>query len=201
MQDKSTVLALFDLDGTITTKDTFLEFIKYYHGSAKFYTGFLLTSPWLVLFKLGLIPNWRAKEKVLEYFFNNEIQESFLAKGEQFSDKVLPSLVKADALTQLKKHQEQNHRVIIVTASAEDWVARWCATQGVEVLATRLQKINGKVSGKIEGSNCYGEEKVRRIKAHLDLSTYDEIYAYGDSSGDRPMLALAQYPHYRFFQR
>jgi len=200
MQEKSSVLALFDLDGTITTKDTFLEFIKYYHGNAKFYTGFLLTAPWLVLFKLGVIPNWRAKEKVLEYFFGNESQDSFMAKGMRFSDEVLPSLVKTDALAQLKKHQEQNHRVIIVTASAEDWVGRWCAVQGVEVLATRLQKINGQVTGKIDGSNCYGEEKVSRIKTHLDLSTYSEIYAYGDSSGDRPMLALANHPHYRFFQ-
>ena len=84
------VLALFDLDGTITTKDTFLEFIKYYHGSAKFYLGFLLTSPWLFFFKAGIIPNWRAKEKVLEYFFKGESTHDFQQRGKKFSTEVLP---------------------------------------------------------------------------------------------------------------
>lgn len=195
------VLALFDLDGTITTKDTFLEFIKYYHGSTKFYVGFLLSSPWLIFFKAGIIPNWRAKEKVLEYFFKGESTHDFQQRGKKFSTEVLPALVKTGALAQLKKHQEQGHRVVIVTASAEDWVHDWCRQHNLEVLATQLAKDGGKITGKIAGKNCYGEEKVNRIKSFLDLTSYDEIFAYGDSSGDLPMLSLAQHKHYRFFAR
>jgi phosphatidylglycerophosphatase C len=193
------VLALFDLDGTITTKDTFLEFIKYYHGSPKFYLGFLLSSPWLIFFKTGIIPNWRAKERVLEYFFKGESSHEFQQRGKQFCTEVLPALLKADAMAQLKKHQHQNHRVVIVTASAEDWVRDWCAHHNIEVLATQLAKHDGRITGKIEGKNCYGEEKVNRIKSFLDLTSYDEIFAYGDSSGDLPMLSLAHHKHYKFF--
>ena len=47
------------------------------------------------------------------------------------------------------------------------------------------------LTGEFKGKNCNGEEKVKRIKAHLMLSEYDEILAFGDSSGDEAMLSLA----------
>jgi phosphatidylglycerophosphatase C len=34
-------------------------------------------------------------------------------------------------------------------------------------------------------------EKARRISSQFDLSRYPEVYAYGDTSEDREMLALA----------
>ena len=65
-------IAFFDFDGTITTKDTLLEFIKFSKGSFLFYLGFLINSPYLVAMKLGLISNQVAKEKVLRFFFKNK---------------------------------------------------------------------------------------------------------------------------------
>ena len=63
-------IAFFDFDGTITTKDTLLEFIKFYKGKYQFYLGFLVYSPFLVAYKLKIIPNYVAKQKVLQYFFS-----------------------------------------------------------------------------------------------------------------------------------
>ena len=71
---------------------------------------------------------------------------------------------------------------------------------GVRLIATNLVIDQGKITGNIDGNNCYGEEKVNRIKQLYDLNSYSIIYAYGDSSGDRPMLALAQKPFYKPFR-
>lgn len=47
--------------------------------------------------------------------------------------------------------------------------------------------------------NCHGIEKVNRIRNAVDLSNYDDIYAYGDSKGDSGMLDLATRRFYRSF--
>ena len=59
---------------------------------------------------------------------------------------------------------------------------------------------NGLLTGKIENQNCHGEEKVNRINAAFDLSQYDEIYCYGDTKGDKPMLRLATFAFYKPFR-
>lgn len=194
-------LALFDFDGTITTKDTFLEFIKYYRGGFKFYTGFMFLSPWIVFYKLNIVPNWKAKQQALIHFFKNEDVIEFEKQALQFSKEIVPSLVKAEALEKIKFHKENGHRIVIVTASAEDWLTGWCAENNVELLGTKLQKEQGRITGLLASKNCYGDEKICRIQEHLDLNEYTEIYAYGDTSGDLPMLSLAQHQFYRAFNR
>lgn len=62
-------LALFDFDGTITTKDTLVEFIKYAKGSHVYYLGLMVLSPMLLRYYLKLMPNDIAKEKMIAYFF------------------------------------------------------------------------------------------------------------------------------------
>ena len=69
----------------------------------------------------------------------------------------------------------------------------------MRLLATLLETENGIVTGKLSGKNCYGPEKVARIKSEFRLEEYDNIYAYGDSSGDTEMLAIATKPYYRKF--
>jgi len=61
-------IAFFDFDGTITTKDTLLELIKYQKGRLLFYIGFLINAPYLVAYKLKIIRNSTAKQKVLHFF-------------------------------------------------------------------------------------------------------------------------------------
>ena len=62
-------IAFFDFDGTITTRDTFPEIIKFQKDKRSFYMGFILNAPLLVGYKLGIIPNDIAKQKILKYFF------------------------------------------------------------------------------------------------------------------------------------
>lgn len=193
-------IAFFDFDGTITTKDTLLEFIRFYKGGFSFYTGFLLNSPFIVAFKLGIISNHSAKQKVLRYFFKGESAEDFTRKSDAFSKNEIPKLLRPKALEEIKQLQDAGFNIVVVSASAENWIAGWASSLNLQLMGTRLEVQNNKITGKFAGNNCHGEEKVCRIREQFDLSQYREIYAYGDSSGDKPMLSLANISFYKPFR-
>jgi HAD superfamily hydrolase (TIGR01490 family) len=183
-------IAFFDFDGTITHKDTLLEFIRFAKGNIGFYSGFLLYSPALVAFKLKMISNQAAKQLILRHFFGNMSVTEFSKLCNDFAVKVVPGLVRYKALHELQELEQKNFRIVVVSASAENWVKLWAEKMGYDYIATRLETVSDSITGRITGSNCFGEEKVNRIKQQYNLSEYSEIYCYGDSDGDRPMLAL-----------
>jgi phosphatidylglycerophosphatase C len=193
-------IAFFDFDGTITTKDSFLEFIKFYRGAKRFYLGFLLHSPFLIAFKLKLIPNYTAKQKILAHYFKGEDILRFQSQCDLFTKEVLPRLFRPKALVEIDRLKKAGVRVVIVSASAENWIKAWADSQDLELLGTRLEIKDNTITGKIAGKNCYGEEKVCRIKEGIDLEAYNDIYAYGDSSGDKEMLAIAKHAFYKPFR-
>jgi phosphatidylglycerophosphatase C len=190
-------LVLLDFDGTLTKKDTLFEFIRYYHGTLKFVAGFLLLSPMLVLFKVGLMANDRAKQITLQFFFGNIPVDTFNKTCDDFAQKIVPTLIKSSALQLLKIERQNKSTLVVVSASPENWVKPWCDVQQIQCIATRLEVANDKITGNIEGKNCYGKEKVNRIKKQFSLTDFTIIAAYGDSKGDREMLALAHEPNYR----
>lgn len=195
----SKTLALFDFDGTLTTKDTLIEFFRFREGSIKLYTGFVLLSPVLVAMKLKLLPNWKAKEWFLSYFLKGADLEEFEQQCKRFALEKMPDLLREEALRTFNYHINEGHDVMIVSASPENWVSKWSSYNKVRVLSTQLEVRDGKMTGKLNGFNCYGPEKVRRIKAAIDVNSYQSIHAYGDSRGDKEMLDLATRPFYKKF--
>ncbi len=193
-------IAFFDFDGTITTKDSLLEVIKYQKGNLLFYIGFLLNAPFLIAFKLKIIRNSTAKQLVLKFFFKKTPLSLFQKKCDDFATEKLPALIRPKALTEIKKLKELNAEVVIVSASAANWLQQWANEMGAKLICTNLVIKNEKLTGNIDGENCHGEEKVKRINSAYDLSQYDEIYCYGDSSGDKPMLAIGTHSFYKPFR-
>lgn len=193
-------IAFFDFDGTITKRDTMLELAKFHKGSVGFATGMMLISPWMVALKLKLITPTEAKEKFLQHFFGNMLAEEFDQICKDFTEKKLPSLIRKDAMEMIEWHRSEDHTIVVVSASAENWVRYWCEQNGLPLLATKLEVNSDKrISGKLSCVNCNGQEKVTRIKAKFDPGQFESIYAYGDSSGDKQMLAMATHPFYRKF--
>lgn len=190
-------LALFDFDGTLTSNDTLIEFLKFYVGDSRFYFGMTLLSPFLMAYKLKVMKNWVAKEKVLTYFLKGEPIGTFLSRGKEFALTKVPDMIKQEAQERLDWHKAQDHRVIVVSASAAGWIEAWTEKEGIELISTILELKEGNLTGKIKGKNCYGPEKEKRIREILNPSDYSQIYAYGDSRGDREMLALASDPFFR----
>jgi phosphatidylglycerophosphatase C len=192
-------IAFFDFDGTITTRDTLLEFIKFTKGKPAFYGGFLYNIFYLLAYKIKLISNQSAKEKVLSYFFKNTGVKDFEKLTVDFSKNKLPSLLRPGAEKEISRLQNDNFVVVIVSASPENWIRHWCKERNLILIATELEIIDGRISGKISGKNCHGQEKVRRILEKYTVEEYDEIYVYGDTKGDLPMLGLATKPFYKPF--
>jgi len=65
------------------------------------------------------------------------------------------------------------------------------------VLCTELEVgADGRLTGRLAGRNCRGEEKARRVREWLAGARLDDpvLWAYGDSDADRPFLALAEHP-------
>lgn len=192
-------IAFFDFDGTITTKDTLLEFIKFTRGRFRFYLGILLYSPYLLAYKLKIISNQSAKEKILGFFFSETPVVLFKEYCRSFSNKKLPKLIRPKALEEIHRLQKQKILVVVVSASPENWIEEWASANEVELIASRLEVKNQKLTGKILGRNCHGDEKVNRISELYDLSQYHIVAAYGDSQGDKPMLQLATHAYYKPF--
>ena len=192
-------LALFDFDGTITSTDTFIKFIQFAKGSAKLFVGFALLTPYLILMKLKVYPNWKAKEKVMSFFFGGMSVSEFNRLGASFAKNEIPKYVKDSAMERLKFHKTNGDKIIIVSASFENWISDWAKDHCDLLLATRVEVSKDKLTGKIMGANCYGMEKVNRLKEVVDIGEFATIHAYGDSRGDKEMLDLATYANFRNF--
>jgi phosphatidylglycerophosphatase C len=192
-------LALFDFDGTITTHDTLFELIKFQKGKLMFYLGMCCLSPLLILHKLSLLSAQSTKEAVLSFFFKGQSQSTFQKSCDQFILKALPLLFKKEALDKIGQHKEKNDRVIVVSASAYNWIEGWCQTMNIELIATRLEFNNGILTGKLNSLNCNGVEKVNRIREYVNLTDFISISAYGNSKGDKPMIELADKKFYNRF--
>jgi HAD superfamily hydrolase (TIGR01490 family) len=195
-----TGIAFFDFDGTITHKDTMWEIIRFQKGSAALYAGLARLAPGLVSFKLGRQTAQESKEQVLRHFFGGMPAEQFTENCRRFCQERLPLLMREPAVAAIRKHQQEGRQVVVVTASARDWVAPWCETLSIKCIASSLEVQNGLITGRLSGVNCNGQEKVVRIREQFNLHDYTDIYAYGDTNGDRPMLALAQHPKYKPFR-
>ena len=186
------VIAVFDFDGTITKKDTFLEFIKFVKGKKSFYIGLLMYSPMLLAYKLRMYPNWKAKQKIFSYFFSRMDYRDFCKYGIDFSRKI-SDFTNSKIINKIKWHREQGHTIYVISASIEEWVVPWCLQNGItNVLSTKIKvDKNNLIIGTLKSKNCYGQEKVNRLlEMEPNRSSYF-LYAYGDSDGDKEILAFA----------
>ena len=192
----------FDFDGTLTTRDTLLEFIRFACGTPRFLLGFLLYSPLLVLMKLRLYPNGKAKQKVLAHFFKGMTIGEFDALCQDFA-RTHRHLLRPEVVRQLEQALSEGAEVLIVSASIDHWVRPFfegdssqnTGDRRLHVMGTQIEVVEGRLTGRFLTPNCYGQEKVRRILAIYPNRSAYHLTAYGDSRGDREMLAFADEAH------
>ena len=182
----------FDFDGTLTTRDTLIAFIRYACGTPRFLFGFLLHAPLLVLMKLRLYSNGKAKQRVFSWFFKGMTIETFDALCQDFA-RTHRHLLRPDTVRILEQALTERAEVLIVSASIDNWVQPFFPS--VTVLGTQVEVIDGRLTGRFLTPNCYGQEKVRRILAlYPDRSAY-HLTAFGDSRGDRELLTFDDEAH------
>jgi phosphatidylglycerophosphatase C len=195
-------VAAFDFDGTITRRDSTTAFCLASVPPRRLLPGLAANAPRLAALAMGRTDRTEVKESLMTAFFAGIDEGTLREAAARWALRELPRMVRPAALERLRWHQGQGHRVVLASASLELLVEPWARQAGIEdVLATRLEVVAGQVTGRLDGPNCYGPEKVARLRELLgDLDAY-ELYAYGDSRGDRELLAAAHRPAYRPFHR
>ena len=194
---QNNIIAAFDFDGTITSKDTFIEFIRHCFGNARFSFGMLILSPIILLYKLGLLRNDIAKGIVFSFFFKGMKKQRFISYCNSFKNEI-NGMIKPEAQKKINYHLDENHYLIIVSASMEDWIRPWAMDNEFNsIIGTKLDFNENKISGKFASPNCYGLQKEIRLRKHIPNIDQCILYAYGDSAGDQHLLAMADYPFFR----
>ncbi len=190
-------LVLFDFDGTITVGDSYLQFIIFSVGIPRFIWGILLTSPYILLYTIKLLSNAEAKQRVTKNFFQGWDEKIFHDKSKQFVEQRLDGMLRKEMVEKIIAHKNSGHDIYVVSASFEEYLQYWTDKMGIQLIGTRLETLQGKLTGHFKTLNCHGPQKVLRIQGKIDLSQYAKIIAYGDSKGDREMLGLAQEKYYK----
>lgn len=212
---------VFDFDGTLTHADTLLAFIRFACGPVRMCMGFVLYAPLLVLMKLKLYPNYKAKQKVFAHFFRGMTLTRFDALCTAFAQQG-EHLLRPAARSFINTVRPEAYAMAIVSASIDNWVRPFAEmylqsdnaqdkSQGnvqdnkpalpIIVLGTKVEvDAAGCLTGRFATPNCYGPEKVRRIEAVWPHREQYDVSAFGDSRGDKEMLAYADQGYFKPFR-
>ena len=191
----------FDFDGTLTRRDTLVEFIRYVKGDKEFLKCFLRYSPQLVAMKVGLYPNWKVKRQVFSYCFAGMKEEVFNDFSTRFAQ-AKSSLMRPAGVEKIRSLLQDDCQVVVVSASVENWVRPFFGdlSDAMQFLCTRVEVKDGVLTGRFLTKNCFGKEKVARLRTLYPDRRAIELTAYGDSRGDREMLDYANEGYYRPFR-
>lgn len=184
----------FDFDGTLTHGDSLLPFLRMLVGGPRFFLKIAMLSPVLAAYVTRLLRNDIAKEIVLRGFLQGMKREDLEDFGRLFASRRLPSMLRPAGMERLRWHQAQGHVCVLVSASLDIYLAPWAATAGFDGWITSSLEIDaaGSATGRLQGGNCFGDQKVERIRAWLSDKDCIPEYAYGDNrTGDGPMLLFA----------
>lgn len=198
--EKSRPIVAFDFDGTLTIRDSFTEFLRWRAGAGGWAMGLLRMAPAVATYARDR-DRGRIKAASVKEFLGGASRETLDAEAEAFAEDVWDRFMRPDALACWTDWGTRGAHRVIVTASPEETVGPFARRLGAEGLlgTSLLFDADGRVTGAFAGPNCRGEEKVRRLRAaYGDDVTI--VAAYGDTSGDIEMLAMAETPGFRVFK-
>lgn len=193
-------LVAFDFDGTLTVKDSFTAFLRWRAGPVRYAIGLLKLAPAALAFLVHR-DRGRIKAQAVNEFLVGLTRPELEADAETFAAEFGPQLMRPDALAAWRRWRAEGARLVIVSASPTLVIAPFAERLGADCLiATELAyDERGRVRGAFATPNCRGPEKIVRLKAVFG----DELKlkaAYGDTSGDKEMLEMAEIKGYRVFR-
>jgi len=190
------VVAAFDVDGTLTTRDCVTPFLRRTAGSRLWTT--LLRHPVALTGALVRRDRDRLKELACSALRGEDAAE-LERVGRLFAGEVAATRLRDDTVARLRRHRDLGHTVLLASASLDVYLVplgEVLAADGI-VCTTLERGADGRLTGRLVGQNCRGAEKARRVREWLAASGLEEaeLWAYGDSEGDTQLLQLADHPH------
>lgn len=189
------VIAAFDFDETLTTKHSLRPFLCHVAGTPRWITGVLRSAPWIIGSGIHVVDRGTAKARLFRSTIRGRTRSELKAKAQQFAVERLPKMIRPEMIARVKEHLRRGHRLVLASASPDLYLRPWAAHEGFHiVLATELEFVNERCTGRLATRNCRGKEKARRLEEWLSTQPKSLLYAYGDNRGDREMLAMADRP-------
>lgn len=191
------VVAAFDVDGTLTTRDCVIPFLIRVAGLRRVIVSAFRNPVLLLGVAIGRGDRDRLKQAVVGRLLRGRPADVVEEAGRAFAREDIARWVRPDTLARLRWHRENGHEIVIVSASLRQYLEPLASEflGGVHALiCTEVESSDGGIlTGQLVGGNCRGVEKSRRLASWIDGRSVT-LYAYGDSSGDREMLAMSHYP-------
>lgn len=186
-------VAAFDFDGTLSTRDNVVPFLRFVGGPWQLIRALLRAAPALVTGRRDL-----AKAHAARIVFAGRAVDSVDRQGAAFATDVVLHHMHEETVQRAAWHRSQGHELVIVSASFTAYLDPIAEQLGFDaVLATRLEVgPDGMLTGRLLGANVRGAEKVRVLDAWLGTDPAI-VWAYGDSGGDRELLARADHAYLR----
>ncbi len=192
-------IVAFDFDGTLTIRDSFTEFLRWRAGPGGWALGLVRMAPAVAVYARDR-DRGRIKAASVKEFLRGVTRQTLEEDAERFADQAWDRFMRPDALRIWNDWGERGAHRVIVTASPETTVAPFAQRLGADaLLGTQLVfDAEDRVTGAFATPNCRGEEKVRRLRVAYGPDVRLAA-AYGDTSGDTEMLAIADTPGFRVF--
>ncbi len=189
-------LALFDFDSTITTRDTFADFIRFAAPRSRQWWAVAL-APLLAGYRMGWVSGHVLRASAVRAGLRGLSLKHVQTLGEHFAADVLSQIERPEAMARIEWHRARGDHIVVVSGALDLLLAPWCRRHGLQYLCSSLETKQGMLTGAYQGEQCVAEEKARRVRAAFALAEYTDISAYGDSSDDFALLRLA---HHRYFR-
>lgn len=188
------IISIFDLDGTLTKSDTYLPYLLgFLKRNPKRWPKALILPFAVVMFYLKMRGNEWLKTIFLSVVFKGETKEVIDLWNKKYIDKLFNDGLHLNILEILKERQKAGHIIMLSTASLDIYVPEICERFDIEhLICTNAKWVEGRLSGGLNGPNCYGPEKLNKVKQYLsehDIS--GEIHMFSDHSSDWPIMEFA----------
>jgi len=192
-------LFLYDFDGTITTKDSLFDFLKFSTNSFKYYLGFCAFVPLFLGAKLKLFQKGNVKRRFISFFLKGKSEHELTKISEAYLQHIIKRpMFREAALNSIRKHKIEGD-IYLVSASLDIWltpIAKWL---DVGLICTKADYSNDTFNGQFSTPNCNYHEKVIRVVDEIKMDEYQWTVYHGDSSGDLAMKDLVDEYHHQLF--
>lgn len=184
-------LALFDFDGTITTRELLPDFVRFAVPPSRLLFGQVALAPLVAGYRLGIVSGTTLRSAIARVGFGGTPLGRYRAAGRKFARDVIPGALRPRAMQRIAWHKARGDTIAVVSGAFDVYLQHWCDAHELAVVCSSLEHRDGVLTGRYAGRQCVLGEKARLVRERFDLPGYRQVFAYGDTAEDRDLLGLA----------
>jgi HAD superfamily hydrolase (TIGR01490 family) len=191
MQNKQ-ILAIFDFCDTLIGMQTANKFVSLGYKNNKRLDTIANEFGRVLLRKLRLLSGHRHKKWQLKQLKGLSVETMQNIVKNYVEKELIPKENKL-VIERLKWHKEQGHTIAIISGGFSEYIRYYAKVYDIKyVIATDLEVVDNMFTGKIDGIDCMGINKIKKLKNTIKIDNYDleNSYAYSDHISDIPLLSF-----------